>query len=657
MRAFLSAFALTVVLIGVAPVGAQEFTQDYPNPVMRDFRLDFCRNFGTNCGQPAADLFCRELGYERATHWLPAGPVAERTLVFGDGRICEGPGCQAFALIRCAVGTPLPAPVAPQPVAPVVEAPPAATPAAPEVPVPMPVPRPDEAEAVAVLELPIVGRPFTIVDYTPLRPVVDRLVFLRQIEVLPAGAALFACSGGDCSVSHTADRVVSPGAADTTVDFNWNVSRVPFAGAALIQVSHLPFPDFANGAEEDYEPDGLVFSGRTDGKAGYFDLDMAVLGEALPPGITEAIFHVRILPVSNVALGAAVGQPSNVMRVYYGVEPPEAEPFQFFEPQIVAEAPTVELVSLAFTPHRAVEWPLGCVDWETYRRQQQRSFFERVGDAFKSVWDFASESYQWAKDRVIDIASRLTFGVIPDQVLSFALDAALVSVGIPPDIPNLDEMISGGLDHLAGEMAKAAVSQIPTADLAVTVGNLAADITVEMAADMAEDELRARLEAELERRSRETLIEAADAIAAAAATPQNGVLCTTRYIPPAYRVTVRNTGSEPLRDIAVRVGDSEGIYFASQVRVDLDTGQSIAFVTIAEPNVRDVWDNRLVRMEPMATSQNVSNWWNEYLFAIPTQIVVILPGHRECLGACRDTEREVLRLPAQLLTEPAIWPQ
>ena len=79
-------------------------------------------------------------------------------------------------------------------------------------------------------------------------------------------------------------------------------------------------------------------------------------------------------------------------------------------------------------------------------------------------------------------------------------------------------------------------------------------------------------------------------------------------------------------------------------------------MTVPEPRIRDVWDYRLVRMEGMATSQNVANWWDEYLFGRATSIGVTLPGHTERLGTCMTLTRDAHSAPPQLLTERYTWP-
>ncbi len=662
MRRWFSLVFGTVIALSAA-ADAQVRTQQFFNPTIRDFRLDFCRNWGAQCGQPAADLFCLEKGFERAVFWQPSGPAGTRTLVFGDGRLCSGPQCSSFSVIHCASGQPQPPPPQPTIAAP---APPAATPtvAVPVMPAtqpPLSVARPIRPEFLAPLPrlrpergggvitapaspvtaaAPAFTGLFTIPGFSAERVSLNWFRDLELVRDYPQGASLFKCAVADCGVANAADLEVDPRASDQSVRFNWSVQRVPHAGAALWQVGYFPFPAFGNGSADDLDPRGLVFSGRSNGDKGFFAVDFRDLSGRLPPGAGAAIFHVRILPVSAIGLGRVVGRPSNVMRVYYGADPPQPPPLQFYTPEIVAEAPPVRLVGVEFRPHKSIDWPRGCVEWEDYRASQQKNFFEKVAGAFTGMWNFAAEAYQWAKDRVVDIAGRLTFGVIPDQVLSFALDSALASVGIPPDIPNLDELMSGGLDHLAAEMAGVAVSQIPAADLSASLGSLGADVVVNVA--LAEGEARARqlLRDELEKTSRQALVATIDEMQSRVARDGEKVPCSRRLVPASYRIIVENAGLARLRDVAVGISDSEDIYEPTSEQVSLRPGQRLSFVLVPDPNIRDVWDRRLVRTEPMATTQNWSNWWNELLLKKVSRITITLPGHTECLGSCVKTSIE-----------------
>src|SRR5215470_12512453 len=55
--------------------------------------------WGKQCGQKAADTYCRAQGYERATHFdtEPARP----TRLASDGRVCDADFCVAFKSVTC----------------------------------------------------------------------------------------------------------------------------------------------------------------------------------------------------------------------------------------------------------------------------------------------------------------------------------------------------------------------------------------------------------------------------------------------------------------------------------------------------------------------------------------------------------------------------
>ncbi len=97
-----------------APGLAAAATQTFANPSVKGVRLDWCAHFGTGCGQPAADLFCRQNGFTSAARFAMDPNIGQRgvaTLVFGDGRLCNGPNCSGFRAISCVK----PDAIAPQP--------------------------------------------------------------------------------------------------------------------------------------------------------------------------------------------------------------------------------------------------------------------------------------------------------------------------------------------------------------------------------------------------------------------------------------------------------------------------------------------------------------------------------------------------------------
>lgn len=64
--------------------------------------VDNCLMFGHQCGAPAANRFCEQSGYDRATQFRRGAPGAHLpTVVVGDGRSCNAPGCVALTSITC----------------------------------------------------------------------------------------------------------------------------------------------------------------------------------------------------------------------------------------------------------------------------------------------------------------------------------------------------------------------------------------------------------------------------------------------------------------------------------------------------------------------------------------------------------------------------
>jgi hypothetical protein len=185
-----------------APDRANAETKTFALPTVKGARLDWCKNWGRLCGEPAATLFCRENGYQRAVRWTIALGVG-RTLVFGDGRLCQGPFCSGFRAITCErvaaarppalkpgpTFKPLPAPppVTVQPIKPPVlkPAPPVAVrPITPPAlkPAPTPPPAPEQVQRPPVLT------PVPIPAIRPKPP-----LFLPGIQITADGPILIQC--------------------------------------------------------------------------------------------------------------------------------------------------------------------------------------------------------------------------------------------------------------------------------------------------------------------------------------------------------------------------------------------------------------------------------------------------------------------------------
>jgi hypothetical protein len=86
------------ILLGATCASALE--GQFDRPMHKNLaRLDNCQHFGTSCGQPAADNFCRIMGYERATRFETEHASPTRVINFGQE--CTGSICVAFKSIVC----------------------------------------------------------------------------------------------------------------------------------------------------------------------------------------------------------------------------------------------------------------------------------------------------------------------------------------------------------------------------------------------------------------------------------------------------------------------------------------------------------------------------------------------------------------------------
>ena len=76
----------------------------YPNPGFANGkRLDWCYRDAQDCGQPAADAWCKTKGYNRAVHFIKAVDigVSSPTQVISTGTVCNQSYCDGFSSITC----------------------------------------------------------------------------------------------------------------------------------------------------------------------------------------------------------------------------------------------------------------------------------------------------------------------------------------------------------------------------------------------------------------------------------------------------------------------------------------------------------------------------------------------------------------------------
>ena len=82
---------------------AQDEDKTYRKPRWKDQRLDWCFKWGTDCGQPAADHFCRRRRFSGAKDFRAEPNVGsyEPTRVAGTDQVCNQPWCTGFDYITC----------------------------------------------------------------------------------------------------------------------------------------------------------------------------------------------------------------------------------------------------------------------------------------------------------------------------------------------------------------------------------------------------------------------------------------------------------------------------------------------------------------------------------------------------------------------------
>jgi hypothetical protein len=134
------------------------------------------------------------------------------------------------------------------------------------------------------------------------------------------------------------------------------------------------------------------------------------------------------------------------------------------------------------------------------------NLFEQVLDWIEAGIDWASEAWHDIKQFAVDAVLSFTplglqcdilenSGTIPkgacEGAFSVALDAALASMGIPPDLPNFDELMDQGIEYVAVQAA----AQMSIPPEVVKAATEQGGPYAGLALDVAEEQLRAELEA------------------------------------------------------------------------------------------------------------------------------------------------------------------
>ena len=371
-------------------------------------------------------------------------------------------------------------------------------------------------------------------------------------------------------------------------------------------------------------------------------------------------FYLRIVPLNGPAIA---GKPSNVMRILYDF-PSVPSDFRFYnEEKSRTPAPAVELSAFRYRAHHTIgKWPDGCkVATGTTRRPP------RIVRALKKTWNAIDGIYEKAKNLVVDAVDRMTFGAIPKDVWAFGLDAAMMYAGVPPDLPNLRDMIAGGLDpkaiaagaleqaagaglsqlasggveFLASEMADSVLEAIPPGSIVPGTGNILADVVLSDLEGEARGELEERVRKAIEdparslddkvryvieSRARNALEESSSKLAKA--IKKKYEYCVSLRLQPTYFATVRNTSGHDIPDFTIEVSDTEEIFEPMRIEVMLRAGQTMTIPLSPEKNVPHLIDRwQLVKAN---VNEEISFWWNELYLKRPTNIILRSTGDLVC---------------------------
>ncbi len=103
MVLFARSLALSVLVVATCslPAMAGTETKSFNQPQFKGHLLDWCATWATDCGKPAADMFCQKNGYEKATAFPKWNNPGQSTRLIGSNQVCDEAECDGFTSIQC----------------------------------------------------------------------------------------------------------------------------------------------------------------------------------------------------------------------------------------------------------------------------------------------------------------------------------------------------------------------------------------------------------------------------------------------------------------------------------------------------------------------------------------------------------------------------
>lgn len=302
---------------------------------------------------------------------------------------------------------------------------------------------------------------------------------------------------------------------------------------------------------------------------------------AKPPNLNPTPVYVRVIPLN--ASGVPVALPSRVVDIAFGN----------FKPVSTASTytvPTLSLIDIKYFTGSLEAWDARCYGVVTKEISGGGAGTIPVGTKLNlcsssssgflgSVWELATGSVdliaaayngiqEAAVKLTVDLVGALTGcdGLCKDALrwsLHRAIDAGLASMGLPPELPNSDQLLYEGKDYLAQVTAEAMLGKGVAADVAADYGKKAVE------------ELYAKM------------VDAGNH--GADGTNWYRLDPTKQYHPPWLRITVGNLTGAKLPPEQLRIADPYGRFkFDSPVYVpSLKAGQVLTIPVYLKPVALD----------------------------------------------------------------------
>jgi hypothetical protein len=101
LRSCLPVAAVTVLIAFAGSGQAEEKT--FAKPKLGSYRLDWCLNWASQCGKPAARAWCKKKGFDDTSDFEQAEDIGDvtPTRVLNSGQVCDDETCDGFTYVTC----------------------------------------------------------------------------------------------------------------------------------------------------------------------------------------------------------------------------------------------------------------------------------------------------------------------------------------------------------------------------------------------------------------------------------------------------------------------------------------------------------------------------------------------------------------------------